>query len=305
MIYKYLCTDGLGINARQNELIEMALTYGFKGIEIDMADMLGRAEAMGKEFATQFINSAAVEVTSFRLPIDLRKDDAGFEAEMAKLESICELATIVKAKQCFISIAASHPELNYMENFEKHSARIRQIAERLAQCDLRLGLQFNACKGPEGEKQFVHKAEEIVAVIKSVSRDNVGLVLDTWHWQLGGGTLDAIKALDLNTVFEVRLADFSEGATPADAKRSKRLEPGTNPDSISQATLDWLKEQDYQGPVGLTAHVPKSPANAGDLPFQRIAKVLDQMIEGTHGMEEETEPETESEDSAVEVGSSN
>ena len=40
MLYKFICTDGLGFSTRQNELIELALTYEFKGIEIDMADML-------------------------------------------------------------------------------------------------------------------------------------------------------------------------------------------------------------------------------------------------------------------------
>ena len=46
-MYKNLCTDGLGVSIRQNELIELALTYGYKGIEIDMEDMVGRAEKMG------------------------------------------------------------------------------------------------------------------------------------------------------------------------------------------------------------------------------------------------------------------
>ena len=40
-MYKSLCTDGLGVSIPQNELIELALTFGYKGIEIDMDDMVG------------------------------------------------------------------------------------------------------------------------------------------------------------------------------------------------------------------------------------------------------------------------
>lgn len=46
-MYKSLCTDGLGMSIRQNELIEFALTFGYKGIEIDMEDMVGRADKWG------------------------------------------------------------------------------------------------------------------------------------------------------------------------------------------------------------------------------------------------------------------
>ena len=307
MIYKFLCTDGLGIAARQNELIEMALTFGFRGIEIDMADMVGRADAMGTQFATQFVNSADVEIASFRLPIDLKAADEEFEQQFAGLERVCELAGIVEARQCYLDVAPTHPALQYMENFEKHVARIGRIAERLEQANIRLGLQFRAAKGPNDELQFVHKPEELVALAKTTNHSNVGIVLDTWNWQLGGGTLDSVKELDLDTVFEVRLADIPVGATPADVDSAQRLEPGSNPETIAQATLDWLKEKEFTGPVAVTAHVPQTSGNAGELPFQRIGKALDQMIAGTHGIVEEEPAEEDgavSEDPAVEVGSS-
>ena len=65
-------------------------------------------------------------------------------------------------------------------------------------------------------------------------------------------------------------------------------------------------------PVALTADIPKSPGNAGELPFQRIGKCLDQMIAGTHGLVDapvseepaegvETEPEDAVADDATTV----
>ena len=41
-MYKNLNTEILGITGRQSEIIELALTYGFRGIEIDIADLRRR-----------------------------------------------------------------------------------------------------------------------------------------------------------------------------------------------------------------------------------------------------------------------
>ena len=185
-MYKFLCTDGLGLAMRQNELIELALTFDFQGIEIDMADMVGRAESMGMQFATQFVNSADVDIATFRLPIDLRASDDEFAKEMERLDKICELSKSIKARQCYLTLSPSHPSLTYHENFEKHRSRIYDIGDQLQQIGVRLGVQFIAVKGPKNEMQFIHKPEELVALIGAINHKNVGLILDTWNWQLAG-----------------------------------------------------------------------------------------------------------------------
>jgi sugar phosphate isomerase/epimerase len=160
---------------------------------------------------------------------------------------------------------------------------------------------FQATHGASGDMQFILKPDDLVALVKTVNHKNVGIVLDTWSWQLGAGTMDGIRQLNLDKVFEVRLADLPPGATADKVERTNRQEPGTRPDSLAQATLDWLKENDFPGPVALNANVPKSAGNAGDLPIQRIGKALDQMIAGTHG--QDGEPVAESDDEEViEVG---
>jgi sugar phosphate isomerase/epimerase len=301
-MYKFICTDGLGVSTRQNELIELALTYNFKGIEVDMADMVGRARAMGNEFATQFVNSAAVEIATFRLPIDLRVSDELFAKELEKLDKVCELAKMINAKQCYLPISSSHPTLAYRENFEKHQQRLVQVAGKMDAVGVRIALMFQATKGSADSMQFIQKPEDLVALAKMVGKKNVGIVLDSWTWQLAGGTFDGIKQLDLNTVFEARLADPPVGVTIEKVDRTNRQEPGTHPDSIAQSMLDWLKEKDFKSPLALNAHVPKTPGNAGDLPFQRVGKALDMMIAGTHGVEPEARVEADDEE-MVEVSS--
>jgi len=286
-MYKSLCTDGLGVSIRQNELIELALTYGYKGIEIDMEDMVGRAEKMGDEFATQFVNAANVDISTFELPIDFGATEADFKAQTGKLEKVCELAKSIGAQHCYIRLKPTHESLQYQENFEQHRGRIAEVADKLQAVGTKIGLQFMAGGAASEDMRFIQQPDEVLALIKSIGHDNVGFVLDTWNWQVAGGTSSELKELDLDKVFEVRLADPEDGFDPANIDRSKRLEPGQNANSLCQPTLDWLVEREYAGPVALTAQINKQPGNSGELLFQRIGKVLDQMLDGTHGKEEE------------------
>ena len=42
-VFKNLVGEGLGVSGRQNEMIELALTFGYRGLDVDMNDMVGRA----------------------------------------------------------------------------------------------------------------------------------------------------------------------------------------------------------------------------------------------------------------------
>ena len=46
-MYKILNSGGLGVAGKQNELIELALTHGFNGVEVDMVDLVGRHDTLG------------------------------------------------------------------------------------------------------------------------------------------------------------------------------------------------------------------------------------------------------------------
>ena len=159
-MYKSLCTDGLGVSIRQNELIELALTYGYKGIEIDMDDMVGRAEKMGDEFATQFVNAANVDISTFELPIDFGATEDDYKAQAGKLEKVCELAKSIGAKNCYIKVKSTHPALQYQENFEKHRVRIAEVADKLAAVGTRIGLQFAAGGTVGDDMRFIHQPRQ-------------------------------------------------------------------------------------------------------------------------------------------------
>ena len=92
-MYKILNSQGLGAAGRQNELIELALTHSFGGVEVDMEDLVGRHDALGKQFACQFLQSAGIDMGTFCLPINFGAEDAEYAKQIAKLDTVIDLAT--------------------------------------------------------------------------------------------------------------------------------------------------------------------------------------------------------------------
>ncbi|MEM0927575.1 MAG: hypothetical protein AAGJ83_16130, partial [Planctomycetota bacterium] len=54
---KNFSPTSLGINGRQSELIELALTYGFSSMDIDMYEMLRRSQRTSADDAAKFLKA--------------------------------------------------------------------------------------------------------------------------------------------------------------------------------------------------------------------------------------------------------
>jgi len=255
MHYKILSSGGLGVAGRQNELIELALTHKFDGVEIDMNDLVGRHDTLGKEFACQFLQSARIDLGTFDMPMDFGATDAEFAKQAEKLDTIIDLAQTLGTHQCVVRIAPNSSEFSFQENFEKHSQRISEIAGKLQAAEIRIGLFLQASKVGQvvGDFKFIQTAEEILTLVKTIGLPNVGVCLDAYEWVAGGGALDQLSGSDLNELLtEVRFADVSPTANLAELKRGDRVLPGDGDDSFSVKLAGLLREKNYEAAIAVS-----------------------------------------------------
>lgn len=258
MQYKILNSGGLGVGGRQNELIELALTHKYDGVEIDMNDLVGRHDTLGKEFACQFLQSARIDLGTFDLPIDFDATDADYAKQCERLETIIDLAQTLGTHQAVIRIAPQAKELSFQENFEKHSSRISEVADKFQAAEMRLGLFLQASKVGKtpGDFKFIQTAEEIATLAKTIGHSNVGLCIDAYEWSVGDGALDQLSDVDLNqTITEVRFADLAATADKANLDAKDLLLPGDGEDSFSVKLANLLIEKGYQGPIAVATNV--------------------------------------------------
>ena len=64
-MYKNLNATVLGVSGRQSELIELAMTYGFRGLDIDIVDLVKRTQRSEFEKAARYLFSAKMLVSGF------------------------------------------------------------------------------------------------------------------------------------------------------------------------------------------------------------------------------------------------
>jgi len=276
-VFKNLVGEGLGVSGRQNEMIELALTYGFRGLDVDMNDMVGRAVEVGQQFACQYLLAAekSLQVGTFELPLDFRVEDAKFEASLSRLDVMSQICEQLNAKRAYINVPASSG-VPFQENFERYRLRVSAVADRLAGLGVKIGLALNATAeaAKRFENKFITTPEELLTLIKMIGKPNVGLMLDTWHWHLGGGTVETLRGLAADKVIAVRFADFPADMTVETAKTKHRLLLKPDPSTFSIQVMKWLNEINYDGPL---ATCPSS-SQFGGMTRERIVQSLSENL---------------------------
>jgi len=254
-MYKNFSPAALGITGRQSELIELALTYGFRGFDIDMADMRRRSLRATPEDAFKYLRATDLVIGGFDVDVELDADDDVYKSQLAALHPVADLAAQWKVHHAFVNVPAATDRAAYPEYFEVIRARLTQVAEVLGARKLRLGVGFSACSESAAGKTFpfITKPDGLIALVKAVPAENVGLIVDSYHWLLGDGSLDQIGGLDAKKIVTVRLGSVAPGVAVADAQKADRVLPVLEGPLSHVAVVLKLKAIGYEGPIGPSA----------------------------------------------------
>jgi sugar phosphate isomerase/epimerase len=250
-MYKNLNAQALGISGQDSELIELALSYGFKGLTLNLADFAAQVETQGMARASRSLISARLKMGSFRLPVEWNGADDQYQSDLAKLPKFAELAREMHCSRAVTLIEPADDHRPYHENFEFHRKRLAELADALAPYKISLGVEFLAPMSERGGKsfQFIQSFDEVLQLLKMVGAPNLGVALDLWHWHLSGGTLETLRSLAPEKVITVALADAEPETTAATAQAEQRRLPGDGGAVDIPAVLVTLAEMGYDGPV--------------------------------------------------------
>ena len=213
-VYKNLSPSAIGILARQSELLEIALTHRFKGLEIDIHEVLRRAQASSVAQACRYLCSAKVKIGGFELPVRWSGDEKNFQTDLLQLGLILEVWRA--SAQTAVSPPSAPPARPPVPRKLSVSCRAAGKSGRRAcgrQCEA--GPEFPRpppADRADGGFEFIHQAEAAVLLINGVQRNNVGLFSTPGS---GGSAADGRrKAASLrgDQILSVRLADIPPGA---------------------------------------------------------------------------------------------
>lgn len=250
-MYKNLSKEALGITGHQSELIELTLSHGFRGMDLDGAEFLQRVKASSLAHASRLLTSAKLKLGSFALPVDIEADDAEFEQQLVAAEALAEAAAAVKCDRAILVLSPGSDLRPYHENFELHRQRLGKIAAALAKHQVRLAVGVRAAASLRAGKsfEFIHNYEALLVLLNMVGSANVGLHLDLWQWVVGGGRVEDLRKIPAGKVMTVTLSDLPADVTLDQAAPEQCLLPGETGAIDAAAALVALAELGYDGPV--------------------------------------------------------
>jgi sugar phosphate isomerase/epimerase len=249
-MFKNLSPADLGVSGRESEIIELAMSHGFKGLDLGLIEFAEQVAAQGFAKASRLIESARLKQGSFTLPVRWQEDSPDYQADLEQLSSRADAARQIGCCRAITTIQPGSDRV-YHENFEFHRRRLAELADLLAGYEIRLGVGFlapAACR-PDSDYPFVRTAEEMLLLLRTIGSSNVGLALDTWHWHLGGGTVEQLSGLTDDQIVDVRLADAEPELTAGNAELSARRLPGEGEGVDNEAILTALAQLGYDGPA--------------------------------------------------------
>jgi len=248
--YKNLSGGHIGLRANQQLSLEYAAKYGFESIvpnpnefkdasNSEISDWLGQMKQKGIGYGTA------------GLPVDFRKDDQRFKQGLAQLPRQAAILNRLGVTRMATWILPGNNKLTYLQNFNLHKTRLGQAAEILKDNNVRLGLEF---VGPRTSRArfrfpFASTQHEMLELAEATGKDNVGLLLDSWHWYTSHGTIEELLQLTNKQIVHVHVNDAPEGIDIDKQQDNKRRLPVTTGVIDLKGFVNALTKIGYDGPV--------------------------------------------------------
>lgn len=277
-MFKNLSPEALGVSGRGSEIIELALSHGFKGLDLGLVEFAEQVSAQGFAKASRLIASARLKLGSFRLPVHWQEDSPQYQADLERLSALAEVARQIGCRRA-TTVIEPGSERVYHENFEFHRRRLAELGDVLAKHEIRLGVGFLAPLACREDRRypFVRTAEETLLLLRTTGSSNVALALDTWHWHLGGGTVEQLRALTPDKIVAVWLSDAEPALTADEAELSARRLPGEGGAIDNAAVLTALAQLHYDGPVTPVADKSQLAGRSRDQIVKAAGAAFDQV----------------------------
>ncbi|MEM6334137.1 MAG: sugar phosphate isomerase/epimerase family protein [Planctomycetota bacterium] len=260
-MYPSLMLDLLGFGADPRVSVEMAARHGFEGVDLRLNREGIDAGSLDVASLKASMRDAGLRPGYCSLLTNkIGVDAAAWEENFATLHERALLARELGYTRTSSVILPFHDELNYEACFEMHVERVTAAAEVFAAYEIALGVEYVSPDSRRRGKpnEFIHTMPEAMRLVRACG-ENVGLMLDSFHWHCAEETADDILAMQASDVVVVHLNDAP--AVPlVDQSVMRREMPGATGVIDLPTFLGSLAGIGYDGPITLEPTHERWPA---------------------------------------------
>ncbi len=250
-MYSCLSPGAIGVKvASLEDSLNAAQIGGFGGVEISPAEIAERVKRDGVTSIVEMFEKSGVKPGGFGLPVDWRGDEAKWRQDLERLPELAEAAASIGCTRTFTWILPGSDSLEYEENRSFHIARFTPVARILQEFDCSLGLEFIGPKTSLDHFRFpfIHTSDSMLNMAAEIG-DNVGLLLDCWHWYTSHGTIQEIEQLRAEQVVYVHVNDAPAGIPVDEQLDNVRALPAQTGVIPIDGFMTALRSIGYNGPV--------------------------------------------------------
>ena len=248
--YMLLSCGRIGVKASFRESVELAVKYGFEGVDPDAGYFARLSDDELKRLLDE-LKAKNLRLGAAGLPVDFRKDEATFSEGLKKLPAVAQVLQNAGVTRVSTWIMPCSNELTYLQNFRSHASRLRLCATILADHGQRLGLEYVSPKTlwRSQKHPFLHTLSETKELLVAIGTDNLGVQLDSWHWFNAEETEEDLLTLRNQDVVTVDLNDAPTGIPLEKQVDSARELPAATGVIPVKMFLEALRKISYGGPV--------------------------------------------------------
>ena len=240
----------IGVRAGMRECLDLAARHGFESFDPSAEELAGWKPADVEKLLSD-MKSKGITFGAAGLSVDFRRDEDVFREGLKRLPVLAEALKKAGGARVGTWINPGHNSLTYVKNFKQHASRLREVGAILGDHGLRLGIEYVGPKTIWGRSRFpfIHTMAEMKDLIAEIHRQEVGLVLDSWHWYTARETEADVLSLSGKDIVAVDLNDAPAGKDVDEQIDSSRELPCATGVIQLKSFLGALRRIEYDGPV--------------------------------------------------------
>ncbi|MBC7809266.1 MAG: sugar phosphate isomerase/epimerase [Akkermansiaceae bacterium] len=253
-------------NLNLMQFVDLAARHGFSGVDTGVGAAKQLVETLGDvSAANDYLLEKGVVLATFGLDVQWRNTAEAFSEGIAKLPVQAELMASLGCTRCLTWMLPSSdvPQDEWMARTVR---RFTEVGTIFGDNGIRFGLEW---VGPHhlrtgganaaGPYETVTNIPTTLELIRSIGRDNIGLLVDSYHCYTTGAGEAEVAALTDAQIVHVHINDAPKGVGPAGAKDGERLLPGEGEIDLD-GFLRGLKTAGYTGYIAAEVLAPQDLA---------------------------------------------
>jgi sugar phosphate isomerase/epimerase len=251
-MYKSLMPSLIGIEADLGRSIELAQHHGYEGVDARMNSVADLIEEQSLDWLRDEFEKASVRPGYCSvLPGRVSVDESEWQQGVDQLPSLAKLAQALGYSRAVTVVLPFHEMLTFDENFDLHVKRLKQVAPILADHGISLGLEYVSPKTRRAgyEHPFIYDMKGMLKLCEATGAQNIGLLLDSFHWYCAGESTTDITRLKQEQVVVVHANDAIAERSIEEQVAFERDLPGASGVIDLAGFFKALQHINYDGPV--------------------------------------------------------